>query len=85
MQTLHDILFRIGRDQKSLIDQTRRNRLHALNLANRVLDLLSNNLMPAKCHIRLQAIFENLKIAMLFFGLLKLLSLESDIFCYKLI
>jgi hypothetical protein len=51
-----------------------------------VVDLLPNNLMPAKCHIRLQAIFENLKIAMLFFGLLKWLSLESDIFfCYKLI
>ena len=27
------------------------------------LDLLPNNLMPAKRHIRLQAIFENLKIA----------------------
>jgi hypothetical protein len=36
--------------------------------------------MPAKYHIRLQAIFENLKIAMLFFGLLKRLSLESNIF-----
>jgi hypothetical protein len=36
--------------------------------------------MPAKCHIRMQTIFENLKIAMLFFGLLKRLSLESDIF-----
>jgi hypothetical protein len=45
-----------------------------------IIDLLPNNLMPAKCHIRLQAIFENLKIAMLFFGLLKRLSLESDIF-----
>jgi hypothetical protein len=47
---------------------------------NSSLDLLPNNLMPAKCRIRLQAIFENLKIAMLFFGLLKRLSLESDIF-----
>jgi hypothetical protein len=48
--------------------------------ATATLDLFPNNLMPAKCHIRLQAIFENLKIAMLFFGLLKRLSLESDIF-----
>jgi hypothetical protein len=36
--------------------------------------------MPAKYHLRMQTIFENLKIAMLFFGLLKRLSLESDIF-----
>jgi hypothetical protein len=45
-----------------------------------LLDLLPNNLMPAKCHIRLQAIFENLKMTMLFFDLLKRLSLEFDIF-----
>jgi hypothetical protein len=45
-----------------------------------ILVLLPNKLIAVKCHIRLQAIFENLKIAMLFFGLLKRLSLESDIF-----
>jgi hypothetical protein len=44
------------------------------------IDLLPNKLIAEKCHIRLQAIFENLKIAMLFFGLLKRLSLESDLF-----
>jgi len=31
-----------------------------------LLDLLPNNFMPAKNHIRLQAIFENLEIALLF-------------------
>jgi|GEM_PF-5967677 len=36
--------------------------------------------MPAKRQLRLQAIFEDLSIAMLCFDLLKRLSLESDVF-----
>ena len=51
-----------------------------MNFTKAIVDLLPNNLMPAKCHIRLQAIFENLSIALLCFGFLKRLSLESDIF-----
>ena len=66
--------------QKIYIAKNSSAALRITDTLSRSLDLLPNNLMPAKRHIRLQAIFENLSIALLFFGFLKRLSLESDIF-----